>query len=163
MRILGIDPGYARMGWGIVEQEGNRFRPIAYGTFETSPDQDMTQRLKNIYTDLMTCISQYEPECAAIEDLYFNTNTTTAMKVGQARGVAILACANSGLEVNEYTPLQIKQALTGYGRAEKQQVQWMVKSILNLRTMPKLDDTTDALAACICHGNSSGGRRIPRK
>lgn len=162
MRILGIDPGYARMGWGVVDMRGNRFKPVAYGAFETTPDMVMTDRLKSIYFDLMECISEYEPDSVAIEDLYFNTNASTAMKVGQARGVAILACANSGLAVYEYTPLQIKQALTGYGRAEKQQIQWMVQKLLNLREIPKLDDTTDALAACICHGNSSGGRRSSR-
>lgn len=162
MRILGIDPGYARMGWGVVDMRGNRFKVVAYGAFETPPEMNMTDRLKSIYADLMQCISEFDPDSAAIEDLYFNTNATTAMKVGQARGVAILACANSGVEVAEYTPLQIKQALTGYGRAEKQQIQWMVKQLLNLKEMPRLDDTTDALAACICHGNSSGGRRIPR-
>ena len=106
----------------------------------------------------MDLIVRYEPEVASIEELFFNTNAKTAILVGQARGVAVLACANSGLEIDEYTPLQIKQALVGYGRAEKKQVQLMVKTILNLKEVPKPDDTADALAAAICHGHVSGSR-----
>lgn len=154
MRILGIDPGYAILGWAVIEIRGNSFKTVAYGDVNTSADMDMTDRLKYLYASLMEIIYEYEPEEAAIEELFFNTNTTTALKVGQARGVVILACANSGLKIFEYTPLQIKQALTGYGRAEKKQVQVMVKKILNLKEIPKPDDTADALACSICHGHS---------
>jgi len=156
MKILGIDPGYAILGYGVVEMTGNRFAPLCFGAVTTDSKDDMTDRLKNIYSALMEIIAEYEPEVASIEELFFNTNSKTALLVGQARGVAILACANSGLKIYEYTPLQVKQALVGYGRAEKEQVQAMVKTILNLKEVPKPDDTADALAAAICHGHSSG-------
>lgn len=158
MRILGIDPGYAILGYGIVDMKGNHFSPCGYGAITTNNTMDMPDRLKHLYTQLMEVIREYEPEVAAIEELFFNTNVKTAILVGQARGVAILACANSGLEIAEYTPLQIKQGLVGYGRAEKKQVQVMVKTILNLKEVPKPDDTADALAAAICHGHSAGFR-----
>lgn len=156
MKILGIDPGYAIMGYGIVEMKGNHFSVCGYGALTTDSGMNMPDRLKHLYTQLMDIIREYEPDVAAIEELFFNTNVKTAIMVGQARGVAILACANSGLEIYEYTPLQIKQALVGYGRAEKAQIQAMVKTILNLKAVPKPDDTADALAAAICHGHSAG-------
>ena len=155
MRILGIDPGYAILGYGIVEMKGNHFQVCGYGAVTTEASMDMTDRLKCLYSSLTEIIAEYEPEVASIEELFFNTNTKTAIMVGQARGVAILACANSGMEIAEYTPLQIKQALVGNGRAEKKQVQYMVKTILNLKVVPKPDDTADALAAAICHGHSA--------
>lgn len=155
MRILGIDPGYALMGWGIVDMQGNRFIPIAYDSISTSKDMQPTDRLKCIYNELMEIIAEYQPEAVSIEELFFNNNVTTAIMVGEARGVAMLAAANSGLPVYEYTPLQIKQALVGFGRAEKKQVQQMVKMFLNLEKVPKPDDTADALAAAICHGHSA--------
>ena len=158
MRILGIDPGYAILGYGIVEMKGNRFKAIDYGAVTTDAKTDMPDRLKILYNSLMELILQYEPDVASVEELFFNTNAKTAILVGQARGVAVLACANSGLEIAEYTPLQIKQALVGYGRAEKQQVQLMVKTLLNLKEVPKPDDTADALAAAVCHGHSAGSR-----
>ncbi len=157
MKILGIDPGYAILGYGIVEKKGNKFEVLEYGSITTEADMDMADRLKHIYYSLMEVIERAEPEEAAIEELFFNTNTTTAIKVGQARGVAILACANSSINISEYTPLQIKQALTGYGRADKKQVQMMIKTILNLKEVPKPDDTADALATAICHGHSNSG------
>ena len=155
MRILGIDPGYAIMGYGVVELIGNKFKVIEYGSIMTESRKNMTDRLKHIYYELMQLINRTDPDVAAIEELFFNTNTTTAIKVGQARGVSILACANSGIETNEYTPLQVKRALTGYGRADKKQVQHMTKTILNLKEVPKPDDTADALAIAICHGHSN--------
>lgn len=158
MKILGIDPGYAILGWGIVEMKGNKFTPVNYGAVTTPAGMDMTDRLKVLYNSLMTIIVEEEPDIASVEELFFNTNTKTAIMVGEARGVAILACANSGLPVYEYTPLQIKQALVGYGRAEKKQVQQMVKTILNLKSVPKPDDTADALAAAICCGHSANYR-----
>ena len=155
MRILGIDPGYAIMGYGVVELIGNKFKVIEYGSIMTESRKNMTARLKHLYYELMQLINRTDPDVAAIEELFFNTNTTTAIKVGQARGVSILACANSGIETNEYTPLQVKMALTGYGRADKKQVQHMTKTILNLKEVPKPDDTADALAIAICHGHSN--------
>ena len=155
MRILGIDPGYAIMGYGVVELIGNKFKVIEYGSIMTESRKNMTDRLKHIYYELMQLINRTDPDVAAIEELFFNTNTTTAIKVGQARGVSILACANSGIETNEYTPLQVKMALTGYGRADKKQVQHMTNTLLNLKEVPKPDDTADALAIAICHGHSN--------
>ena len=156
MRILGIDPGYAILGYGIIEMRGNRFKVIDYGAVTTEAGMEMPDRLKVLYNSLMELIGRFEPEVASVEELFFNTNAKTAILVGQARGVALLACSNSGLEIAEYTPLQIKQALVGNGRAEKKQVQFMVKTILNLKEAPKPDDTADALAAAICHGHSAG-------
>lgn len=158
MRILGIDPGYAILGYGIVDMKGNHFKAVEYGAITTDAKMDMPGRLKILYNSLMELIARYEPDTASVEELFFNTNAKTAILVGQARGVAVLACANSGLEIAEYTPLQIKQALVGYGRAEKQQVQLMVKTLLNLKAVPKPDDTADALAAAVCHGHSASSR-----
>ena len=141
MRILGIDPGYAILGYGIIEMRGNRFKVIDYGAVTTEAGMEMPDRLKVLYNSLMELIGRFEPEVASVEELFFNTNAKTAILVGQARGVALLACSNSGLEIAEYTPLQIKQALVGNGRAEKKQVQFMVKTILNLKEAPKPDDT----------------------
>jgi crossover junction endodeoxyribonuclease RuvC len=134
--------------------KGNHFNVVAYDSITTDKDMPMPDRLKHLYTMLMSIIQQYEPDVAAIEELFFNNNAKTAILVGQARGVAILACSNSGLDIAEYTPLQIKQALVGNGRADKKQVQFMVKTILNLDKVPKPDDTADALAAAITHGHS---------
>lgn len=163
MRILGIDPGYAIMGYGIVDMKGNRFTPCTYGVVTTDKSMDMPDRLVHLYKSLMELIEEYKPETVAIEELFFNKNAKTAIMVGQARGVAMLACANSGLDIYEYTPLQIKQGLIGYGRAEKEQVQFMVKTILNLPELITQDDTADALAAAICHGNSANHIRRVNK
>ncbi len=159
MRILGIDPGYAIMGWSILDMEGNHFKAVDYGSITTDAGTPMPERLEHLYVHLCSIIEQYRPQEAAIEELYFNNNAKTVIQVGQARGVAVLACVQGGLEISEYTPLQIKQALVGYGRAEKKQVQAMVKTILNLKEVPKPDDTADAVAAAICHGHSAGSRR----
>lgn len=155
MRILGIDPGYALMGYGVIEQRGSRLQVIDYGSIATEAGTPMPERLKFIYSSLMDIIAETEPDAAALEELFYNTNAKTVINVGQARGVAVLACVNSGLSTDEYTPLQIKQALAGYGRADKKQVQQMVKTILQLDAVPKPDDTADALAVAICHANSS--------
>ena len=156
MRILGIDPGYAILGYGIIDMKGNHFSVCGYGAVTTDATMEMPDRLKHLYAQIMDIIREYEPDVVSIEELFFNTNSKTAILVGQARGVIILACANSGVEIREYTPLQIKQGLVGYGRAEKKQVQAMVKAILNLSEVPKPDDTADALAAAICHGHCAG-------
>ena len=156
MRILGIDPGYATIGFGIIEYDNFRFKTIAYGAVTTTPDKDFSDRLCDIYDDISTLINKYLPECLSIEKLYFNTNTTTAIDVAQARGVILLAARRAGISIFEYTPLQVKQSITGYGRAEKHQVMEMVKNLLQLNAVPKPDDTADALAIAICHGHSSG-------
>lgn len=160
MRIIGIDPGYAIMGWGILDLKGNKFSIVDYGSITTDAGVDAAKRLQHIYAELGAIIAKYEPEEAAIEELFFNNNAKTVILVGEARGIAVLACANAGLEISEYTPLQIKQALVGYGRADKKQVQAMVKAILNLKEVPRPDDTADAVAAAICHGHSRGRRII---
>jgi crossover junction endodeoxyribonuclease RuvC len=167
MRIIGIDPGYAILGFGIVDMKANRFSLVEYGVVTTPPGMPMPERLKAVYVGLMEKIAAHEPDAAAVEELFFNSNAKTAIKVGEARGAAILACTNSGLPVYEYTPLQIKQALVGYGRAEKEQIQQVVRSVLHLKEIPRPDDAADAVAAALCHGNSSGyldrvGRAVER-
>ena len=163
MKILGIDPGYAILGYGVIEKTGNKFKACDYGAITTDKDMPMPQRLECLYNGLREIIEEQKPDVASIEQLYFNNNAKTAINVGQARGVAVLACIKGGLEVAEYTPLQIKQALVGYGRADKKQVQFMVKTILGLSKVPKPDDTADALAAAITHGHSStSASRISR-
>ena len=156
MRILGIDPGYAIVGYGIVDYAKNRFATVGYGAVTTKAKTPFETRLADIYNDMLSIIDKYNPDELAIEKLYFNTNTTTAIDVAQARGVIVLAAENSGIPVFEYTPLQVKQSITGYGRAEKRQVMEMVKSFLNLQKVPKPDDTADALALAVCHGHYSG-------
>ena len=156
MRILGVDPGYAILGWGVVEYGASRYRLLGCGAIETGSDLSWPERLKSVYAGLAGVIEQYRPEVCAVEELFFNSNQKTAIKVGEARGAAVLACANAGLKVFEYTPLQVKQALTGYGRAEKQQIQEMARRILGLDQVPRPDDAADAAAVAICHANSSG-------
>ena len=156
MRVLGIDPGYAIVGYGVVDYDGMRFNTVGYGAVTTDSDTPFPERLKSIYDDMITVINKYKPDCMAIERLYFNTNTTTAIDVAQARGVIILSAKSCGIDISEYTPLQVKQAITGYGRAEKYQVMEMVKNLLSLSSVPKPDDTADALALTICHGHSIG-------
>lgn len=155
MRILGIDPGYATIGYGIIEYDNFRFKTISYGAITTTPDNTFPDRLCDIYKDMQTLIKTYNPTCLSIEKLYFNTNTTTAIDVAQARGVILLAARKNNLDIFEYTPLQVKQSITGYGRAEKHQVMEMVKNLLQLNSVPKPDDTADALALAICHGHTS--------
>lgn len=163
MRILGIDPGYAILGYGIVDIVGNKFSVVDYGAITTDPSMDMPSRLVKLFDGLTELISAFKPDEASIEELFFNSNAKTAILVGEARGVAVLACAKGNLKINEYTPLQIKQALVGCGRADKTQVQFMVKTMLNLKEVPKPDDTADALAAAICHGHSAGRRDILKR
>ena len=155
MRILGIDPGYAIVGYGIVDYAKNRFATVGYGAVTTKAKTPFETRLADIYNDMLSIIDKYNPDELAIEKLYFNTNTTTAIDVAQARGVIVLAAHQKGLKISEYTPLQVKQAVTGYGRAEKHQVMEMIKRILSLKSVPKPDDTADALALAICHGHYS--------
>ncbi len=156
MIILGIDPGLAIVGWGVIESERGNVRPIAYGAITTPAHTDVEARLLMIQNDLETIINKYKPEEMAVEELFFNTNITTAIAVAEARGVIICTAHKLGVKVNEYTPLQVKQAVVGYGKAEKHQVISMVTSILKLPKPPKPDDTADAVAIAICHAQSRG-------
>ena len=156
MVILGIDPGYAIVGWGVVRYESNRFKTLDFGAVTTPAGMHFDDRLEKIYDGIDFLLSQYKPDALSIEKLFFNTNQKTAIDVAQARGVILLAAKKAGVEVFEYTPLQVKQSVVGYGRAEKKQVQEMTRVILNLNAVPKPDDTADALALAICHGHASG-------
>lgn len=154
MRILGIDPGYAIVGWGVIDSDGNRSRPVAYGAVTTPAEYKMPARLEEIYTEIKKIIEEYKPDAVSIEELFFNSNAKTAIMVGQARGVLLLAAERSRIPIFEYTPLQVKQAIVGYGRADKNQVQQMVKLLLNLTSVPKPDDTADALGMALCHAHT---------
>ena len=158
--ILGIDPGTATMGWGVIRQEGSRLSYVQHGAITTPSQWEMPRRLGRLFDGVTELVKGYRPETVAVEELFFNTNVTTAITVGQARGVVLLAAYRAGIEVAEYTPLQVKQAITSYGRAEKRQVQEMVKSLLRLREIPKPDDAADGLAIAVCHAFSSriGGK-----
>ena len=154
MRILGIDPGYAIVGWGVLDYSNNKFTPIDFGAVTTEAGTPFELRLERIYDDVTAIIERYRPESMAIEKLFFNNNAKTAIDVSQARGVTLLAAVKQGIDFFEYTPLQVKQRVVGYGRAEKKQVQEMTRIILNLQQVPKPDDTADSLALAICHGHS---------
>ncbi len=154
MRILGIDPGFAITGYSILDYVGNKFKLIDSGAVTTSKDTSFPLRLTKIYDDVSSLIETYKPDAISIEELFFNNNAKTAINVAQARGVILIVGCKKNIPTYEYTPLQIKQAVTGYGRADKIQVQKMVKSILNVEKLPKLDDTTDSMAAAICHAHS---------
>jgi crossover junction endodeoxyribonuclease RuvC len=154
MRILGIDPGYAIVGFSVLDYDGNKFKVVEYGQVNSKAGLAMPVRLKMIYDDMMYIVEKYAPDTMAIEELFFNNNAKTAINVAQARGALILAAENFGVDVVEYTPLQVKQAVTGYGRADKNQVQQMVKMILKLDEVPKPDDVADAVAIAICAGYS---------
>ncbi len=155
MIILGIDPGYATIGYGIIKYENNRFETINYGAIITQSGISFPKRLEQIYDSLVAIINKYRPDAMAVEELFFNTNVKTGIAVGHARGVILLAAQKSGVSQYEYTPLQVKQAVVGYGRAEKRQVMEMTRILLNLSKVPKPDDTADALAIAICHAHSS--------
>ena len=158
MIILGIDPGFAIVGWGVIEANRGQVRPIAFGAITTPAHTPFESRLLTIEEDLCAIIEKYKPDEMAIEELFFNTNITTGIAVAEARGV-ILCCAHKhGVKINEYTPLQVKQAVVGYGKAEKHQVISMVTSLLKLKCPPKPDDTADALAIAYCHSTCAGSR-----
>ena len=154
MRILGIDPGTAICGYGILDFSGNKFTPVTYGVVRTPANMDLEKRLLHIYRELEKLIEEYRPEHLAVEELFFNTNAKTALSVGHARGVILLLGAQRDILLQSYTPLQVKQSVVGYGRADKRQVQEMVKVILNLKKIPTPDDAADAVAVAICHGHS---------
>ncbi len=154
MRILGIDPGIGRTGWGMIEVQNAKLKIQSYGCIETTKTFALGARLESLYEQVQQVIQGYKPDALAIEELFFNTNAKTAMVVGQARGVILLAASQSRLPISVYTPLQVKIAVTGYGRAEKRQVGQMIKTILHLDTIPKPDDTADALAIAVTHAFS---------
>ena len=155
MRVLGIDPGTATTGYGVVEEVNGDLKPLVFGVIRTPADQPLPVRLQLIYQALKELAAEWVPTAAAVEELFFSRNVRTAMSVGQARGVILLALADTGLDVAEYTPLTIKQAVTGYGNADKAQVQEMVRLLLGLAEAPRPDDAADALAVAICHLHSA--------
>jgi crossover junction endodeoxyribonuclease RuvC len=155
MLVIGIDPGTARTGYGLVRQDRDSLRVVNFGVITTSPDDPMPVRLQKLHTQLDEILTLHRPDGAAVEQLFFQTNVKTAISVGQARGVAILALAQAGLEVGEYTPNDVKQAVVGYGGADKHQIQEMVKMMLGMEEIPRPDDAADALAVAICHIHTS--------
>jgi crossover junction endodeoxyribonuclease RuvC len=158
--VLGIDPGTATMGYGVVGRDGDRLVLLDYGGLTTPANLPLYLRLQALYRELMALIATYRPSEVAVEELFFSRNTKSALAVGQARGVAILAAANAGATVSEYTPLEVKQAIAGYGRATKEQIQQMVCMLLDLAEVPQPDDAADALAIAICHLHTSEKARI---
>ena len=158
MIILGIDPGYAIVGWGVIEYTRSHFKVLGYGAIETPAGLKTEQRLSMIYDGINQLVDTYKPDQMAIEELFFNTNITTGIKVAEARGVIIMAANKRGVDVFDYTPLQVKQSVVGYGRADKKQVITMVTMLLNLPKPPKPDDTADALAIAVCHAHTGTSR-----
>lgn len=158
MIILGIDPGLAIVGWGVIEYQNTHFRTIACGSITTEAGIPTEERLLEIYEGMTQLITMYHPDAMAVEELFFNTNITTGIRVAEARGVILLSAKKAGVEIYEYTPLQVKQSVVGYGRADKKQVISMVTMLLGLPSPPKPDDTADALAIAICHAHSGGSR-----
>lgn len=165
MVVFGIDPGYAIVGWGAISFKSNTYKALGYGSVETQAHTDFNQRLEYIYDELYSILNRCRPDALAIERLYFQTNQKTAIKVAQARGVTLLAAQKLKIPVFEYTPLQVKTAVTGYGKAKKPQVTEMTRRLLNLDEVPKPDDTADALAIAICHAQAAGSdlRRLMYK
>jgi len=155
MRILGIDPGIATIGFGVLDFDKNNFKLLNCGVITTPAHTSLSSRLNQIYDDTIQIIDTFKPDCVPIEELFFNTNITTGISVAHGRGVLLLAAYKSNVPVFEYTPLQVKQAVAGYGRAEKKQVMDMIKRICNLKAVPKPDDAADAVALAICHARSS--------
>lgn len=158
MVVFGIDPGYAIVGWGAIKVQANAYYPLGFGAVETEAHTDFNQRLEIIYDDIFAILQRCRPDALAIEKLYFQSNKTTAIKVAQARGVTLLAAQKLRIPVFEYTPLQVKTAVTGYGKAKKPQVMEMTRRLLKLPEVPKPDDTADALAIAICHAQAAGSQ-----
>jgi len=155
LRVLGIDPGTAITGYGVVEGDGDNLTVVTYGAITTPANQALPQRLQQIYRQLQALIADWQPESAAVEELFFSRNARTALAVGHARGVALLALTDAGLPIQEYKPTEIKLAVAGYGGAPKEQVQGMVQLLLELDEVPRPDDAADALAVAICHFHSA--------
>lgn len=154
MRILGLDPGIAIVGFGVIETGRGDFTYIAHGAIRTEAGLPLSRRLEIIYDDLNSLLDSVEPDAVAVEELFFNTNITTGISVAHGRGILLLACRQRGIPIYEYTPLQVKQSVVGYGRAEKKQVMEMVRRMLHLDEIPKPDDAADALAIALCHGRA---------
>lgn len=154
MIILGIDPGYGTIGYGVIEKTGSKIRPVDCGVIQTPKDEGIAVRLAILYDSMNALIKKFAPDEIAVEELFFNTNITTGIKVAEARGVLLLSAIHECGRLYEYTPLMVKQSLTGNGRADKGQVQYMVKMTLNLKSVPRPDDAADALAVAICHANT---------
>ncbi len=152
MIVIGIDPGLATVGFGVIRKEG-KITPLSYGCIRTSPEKQTPERLSEIYEEINALFEKYAPEAVAVERLFFNKNVTNAMSVSEARGVIFLATQQKRIPVFEYTPLQVKQAITGSGRADKKQMQEMIKRLLNLKEIPKPDDAADGLSIALCHIN----------
>lgn len=159
MRVFGIDPGCDRTGYGCIDSDGRRHRLVAYGAVRTSPADSLGEKLAIIHRTLSALLAECQPECVAIENLFHAVNVRTALKLGHARGVAMLSAVEAGLQVAEYTPAEIKRAVVGYGRAEKPQVQQMIQLLLGLEERPSPHDAADALAVAICHLHSSRSMR----
>ncbi len=159
--ILGIDPGLAIVGYGVIDYKAPNFRIISYGAVRTEAGVPVNKRIATVYEDIKTVIERYHPDAIAVEELFFNTNQKTAIQVAMARGAIILAAEHCHIDCYEYTPLQVKQSVVGFGRAEKNQVIHMVRSMLGLGNELKLDDTADALAIAICHAHTVGSRLSP--
>lgn len=155
MRILGIDPGIATIGFGAIEAEKGRTRLLQCGVITTPAHTALAERLEQIYNDMLQLLELFQPDAVSVEELFFNTNITTGIAVAQGRGVILLACQKMGVKIYEYTPLQVKQSVVGYGRAEKRQVMDMVKRLCDLPAPPKPDDAADAVALALCHARSS--------
>lgn len=155
MRILGIDPGYATIGFGVLQAERGQFQLLQYGTITTSPEQDFPQRLLTIYQDMLRLLDAVKPDCMAIEELFWGHNVTTGIGVSHGRGVILLAAAQQELPIHEYTPMQIKQAVVGYGNATKLQVMDMTRRLLNMQAVARPDDAADAIAVALCHARAS--------
>lgn len=158
--LLGVDPGLANTGWGVVARREGQYRALAYGCIHTSANIATNVRLKQIYDELLAVIDRFHPTELGIESIFFGANTQSAFATGQAKGAILVACATRGLTVEEYTPMQIKQSVVGTGAATKEQVQFMVQSVLKLDHTPKPDHAADALAAAVCHGNLRGLRAL---
>lgn len=168
MRILGIDPGYAIIGYGILDYQNSKFSVVDFGAITTPAGMDFNKRLELIFDEMMLIFLKYHPEAMAIEQLFYNTNAKTVIDVAQARGVIMLSAQKNNVPAYEYTPLQVKQSVVGYGRAEKKQVQEMTKIILHLDSIPKPDDTADALAMAVCHAHTGNSfmniiNNLPKK
>ena len=155
MRVLGIDPGYAIVGYGVLDLDKSRFSVVNYGAITTNAGTSFDRRLMEIYSDMCTVLDMFKPDCMSIEKLYFTNNKTTGIDVAQARGVILLSAVQRDIEIFEYTPMQVKQAVVGYGLAEKRQVMDMVRRLLKLKAVPRPDDAADALALAICHARSA--------
>ena len=161
MIILGLDPGLAIVGWGVIGYDKAKLRPIAYGSVQTPAGMRTEERLRRIYDGVTELIATYRPDAIAVEELFFTNNITTGIRVAEARGILLLCAEQAGIPLAEYTPMQVKQAVVGYGKAEKKQVIAMTTMLLSLAKPPKPDDTADALAIAICHAHSGASRLAP--